>query len=524
MNYYELIYLKNVLKHNLIGAQIVLSTTRFKNLIEFHVESERERVKLVFSTAPGNIALFLDVYSQPKQKNRLTFFEEIDGLNIYDVSIAETDRILTIVIENDYELVFKLFSNQANVFLTKKDVFVEAFKGNSNDLPSSKQITLYKEPSSDLSIKEKTTFINPLLPRAHLAELIAEHKLSELSNTVLIQKIEVLTNSILEEPSFRLLENGNTTLFKQSILPISTERNFNSVNDLIAFRFKTYSHTQRLRQKKGELLKSLKRQIKRTASGLKNLSLADKGLTRSEDYEKFAHLLMANAHIRKNVGNKIVVEDLFDAGNKIEIRLDSKLSIVENAERYYEKSRNSATSYKEALKRIPLLEGRKKTLEMLIAEFQEIRKLYELQDWEKVHREQLHELGVGIKESNAASGHPFHVFEVQGFTVWIGKNARNNDILVQMAHKEDIWLHARGVSGSHVIIRMGNNKKLPPKTVIQEAAAYAAYNSKARGAELVPVIVTKKKYVRKVKKALPGAVIVEREEVEFVAPKNPNNE
>ncbi len=524
MNYYELIYLKNVLKHNLIGAQIVLSTTRFKNLIEFHVESERERMKLVFSTAPGNIALFLDTYSQPKQKNRLAFFEELDGLKISDIYIAETDRILTIVIENDYELVFKLFSNQANVFLTKKGVFVEAFKGSSNDIPSSKEITLYKEPSSDLSIKEKITTINPLLPRTHLSELIEEHKLSELNSINLIQKIELFTKSILEEPVFRLLENGNTTLFRPSILAIPTDRIFNSVNDLIAYRFKTYSHTQRLRQKKGELLKSLKRQIKRTASGLKNLSLADKGLSRSEEYEKFAHLLMANAHLGKNVGNNIIVEDLYDAGKNIEIRLDSKLNIAENAERYYEKARNSAISYKEALKRIPLLEGRKETLELLIAEFQEIRKLYELQEWEKTHREQLLELGVGTKESNADSRHPFHLFEVQGFTVWIGKNARNNDILVQMAHKEDIWLHARGVSGSHVIIRMGNNKKLPPKTVIQEAAAYAAYNSKARGAELVPVIVTKKKYVRKVKKAAPGAVIVDREEVEYVAPKNPSNE
>ncbi len=524
MNYYELIYLKNILKHNLIGAQIVLSTTRFKNLIEFHVELERKRMKLVFSTSPGNIALFLDTYAPPKQKNRLTFFEELEDLKVLDISIAETDRILTIVLENGYELVFKLFSNQANVFLIKEGVFVEAFKGSSSDLPSSKEIILFKEPSSELSIKDKITTINPLLPRTHLTELIKEHKLTEMDNSSLTQNIELFSKSILEEPEFRLLDNGNTTLFKQSILPIKTERNFNSVNDLIAYRFKTYSHTQRLRQKKGELLKSLKRQVKRTASGLKNLSLADKGLSRSEEYEKFAHLLMANAHLGKIDGDKIAVEDLYDAGKKIEIRLDPKLSIVENAERYYEKARNSAISYKEALKRIPLLEGRKKTLEFLIAEFQEIRKLYELQEWEKKHKEQLLELGVGTKESTVDSGHPFHVFEVQGFTVWIGKNARNNDILVQMAHKEDIWLHARGVSGSHVIIRMGNNKKFPPKTVVQEAAAYAAYNSKARGAELVPVIVTKKKFVRKVKKAAPGAVIVEREEVEFVAPKNPSNE
>ncbi len=524
MNYYELIYLKDFLKHKLIDAQIVLSTTRFKNLIEFYVESEQERWKLVFSTAPGNIALFLDAHSEPKQKNRLTFFEDIYEHKVLDIVVAETDRILKIVIENDYELVFKLFSNQANVFLVKQGSIVEAFKGNVTELPVSKSITLFNEPSADLSTKEKITSINPLLPRTHLTEITKEHQLDTMSNSRLTQQIEIITKSVQEEPEFRLLENGNTTLFNPSILSISTARNFESVNDLIAYRFKTYSHTQRLRQKKGDLLKQLKRQIKRTASGLKNLSLADKGISRSEEYEKCAHLLMANAHLGKPEGNKIVVDDLYDAGNKIEIRLDANLNIAENAQRYYDKARNSAISYEEAIKRVPILEARKEKLETFVAELQEIQKYYKLQEWEKVHKEQLIELGVGTKEGNTESGHPFHVFEVQGFIVWIGKNARNNDILVQMAHKEDIWLHARGVSGSHVIIRMGNNKKFPPKAVIQEAASYAAFNSKARGAELVPVIFTKKKYVRKVKKAAPGAVIVEREEVEFVVPKSPSNE
>ena len=82
-------------------------------------------------------------------------------------------------------------------------------------------------------------------------------------------------------------------------------------------------------------------------------------------------------------------------------------------------------------------------------------------------------------------------------------------------------MHARGVPGSHVLIRMNNNKGMPDKELVKKVASYAAYNSKARGAGLVPVIVTKLKYVRKPKGAAAGAVIVQKEEVELVIPEKP---
>ena len=102
--------------------------------------------------------------------------------------------------------------------------------------------------------------------------------------------------------------------------------------------------------------------------------------------------------------------------------------------------------------------------------------------------------------------------------IWIGKNAKSNDEVTTRAHKEDVWLHARGVGGSHVVIRMENNKNLPPKNIIKKAAAVAAWNSKARGSSLAPVIYTKRKYVSKPKGAPAGTVRVQREEVEMVEP------
>ena len=100
----------------------------------------------------------------------------------------------------------------------------------------------------------------------------------------------------------------------------------------------------------------------------------------------------------------------------------------------------------------------------------------------------------------------------------MGKNAQANDTLTQkFGYKEDLWLHAKDVSGSHVLIKHQAGKNFP-RDVIEFAASLAAYNSKRRNESLCPVIVTPKKYVRKRKGDPAGAVVVEREKVMMVVP------
>jgi predicted ribosome quality control (RQC) complex YloA/Tae2 family protein len=104
--------------------------------------------------------------------------------------------------------------------------------------------------------------------------------------------------------------------------------------------------------------------------------------------------------------------------------------------------------------------------------------------------------------------------------LYVGKNAKNNDELtMKFAKPNDIWLHARGVGGSHCVIRVDGSE--PSKSIIKEAAAIAAFYSKAKTSNLAPVAYTYKKYVTKPKGANPGAVVVRREEVVLVEPYKP---
>jgi predicted ribosome quality control (RQC) complex YloA/Tae2 family protein len=114
--------------------------------------------------------------------------------------------------------------------------------------------------------------------------------------------------------------------------------------------------------------------------------------------------------------------------------------------------------------------------------------------------------------------HLFKKFVHENFEIWIGKNAQNNDLLTQRhSYKEDLWLHARDVTGSHVLIKYQAGKKFP-MSVIERAAQLAAYFSKRKNDTLCPVIYTPKKYVRKPKGAAAGSVKIEREEVIMVCP------
>ncbi len=103
--------------------------------------------------------------------------------------------------------------------------------------------------------------------------------------------------------------------------------------------------------------------------------------------------------------------------------------------------------------------------------------------------------------------------------VWVGRSREENDELTHRAsHPQDIWLHAQGVTGSHVVLRTGGRPDLVPRGVLEKAAALAALHSKARHSSYVPVIWTERRYVRRPRKAPPGTAVCLRDENFFVEP------
>ncbi len=106
--------------------------------------------------------------------------------------------------------------------------------------------------------------------------------------------------------------------------------------------------------------------------------------------------------------------------------------------------------------------------------------------------------------------------------VLVGRSDQENDeITFRLSSPDDVWMHAQQVPGSHIVLRSSGATGNPPATVLEAAAAIAAFYSKARHSNLVPVIYTHRKYVRKFRGAKPGQVTCEREKTIFVEPKLP---
>jgi predicted ribosome quality control (RQC) complex YloA/Tae2 family protein len=122
------------------------------------------------------------------------------------------------------------------------------------------------------------------------------------------------------------------------------------------------------------------------------------------------------------------------------------------------------------------------------------------------------------KPTPPGGGVPLHVQSRDGFTLLIGKNSRQNEeVTFHQASANDLWLHARGVPGAHVIVKAAGREI--PRSTIEQAASLAAYYSQARGSTSVPVDYTLQRHIRHMKGGGPGMVIYERERTIYVEPK-----
>jgi predicted ribosome quality control (RQC) complex YloA/Tae2 family protein len=203
-------------------------------------------------------------------------------------------------------------------------------------------------------------------------------------------------------------------------------------------------------------------------------------------------------------------------GNPRTIALDPKLTPVENAQAYFRRYRKATRAAEEvenhlAEVRPDLIYVEQLSADLALAEsrpeIEEVRRALAVAGWTPGTRKG----GGGSKQIGG-----FRRFEVHGFTILAGRNARQNEELTfQLAGRDDLWLHVRGQPGAHVIIKSSGQPV--PDEVVLRAAELAAHYSPARGESGVDVDVAERRFVRRVRGGHPGMVTYRNERTVRVA-------
>ncbi|MBX2984876.1 MAG: DUF814 domain-containing protein [Bacteroidia bacterium] len=451
-------------------------------------------IQSIFCEGNCLYALFEDVHSNVK--NAKPRFRTLWGKKVTAIKTMQYERIFYFEFEDNSKLVFMLYGRHSNILYF--DIIPE----------QPKEIFKFSIVSD-----MKRAFPNIVGPTR-----IDIQQNTYLSSFRFIPKeiADLYPNSQFNKPEefYEFLNNMhlNWQLINNQIMP-TTQKLHNNVFDVLRQYYIAYLSENRNIELKTNLIRiresDLKRKTKALAAAQKHLQ----HLKNARSLKEIADLIMANLHVFEQ-GKKLAEVDDFYLGGRTLISIpDNHSDPVKYAEKLYKKSRGIQQEIEIALNKI-------QSLKLLTSQLQSELQVIQVATSFK----ELKKYSTNIKKEQQAEQMPYHEYCLGKYIIRIGKNAKSNDeILTHYSGKNDLWLHAKDYSGSHVFIKRNNKKENIPEDVIQKAASWAAWFSKGKTQTLLPVIVTERKYVRKGKHLKPGQVIVEKERTVIVKPIKPDS-
>ncbi len=270
-----------------------------------------------------------------------------------------------------------------------------------------------------------------------------------------------------------------------------------------------------LRDRK-DAMRQKSQSVRKTVSNLcqrltRKLAIQEKELAATYDRERLRQLgdiVTANIHKITKGQTVLAAEDFYDEDMRtIEIPLSPILSPQQNAAKFYKDYTRMKNAEKELTRQMEIARDE---LDYLRSVLDELNRAFTEQELEEI-RQELQSGGylkadTGKRRVKQGKLPPMRFESTDGYPIYVGRNNRQNDELTfKLARKDDIWLHASKVHGSHVIISCGGTT--PPDDTVTQAAQLAAYYSETTAGQNIPVDVTPVKQVKKVPSAKPGMVI-----------------
>ena len=419
-----------------------------------------------------------------------------------------------------YTLIIEIMGKASNIFLTSKDKILSALYFTSIDVGNRVIMTgaRYTLPFEEKKISplylenenfpfETETFMEKIegVGRAFALECSQDyHTFKKYLSSYKPVMYEIINHEKIQKV---LTYNEFSEFNQKENVTLENERKyFETLNKGLNAYFKTTITSNVISEKKKNLLKYVDSQIKKFKKIEKNIKVDLKKNENFEKYKNIGDILAANMHQIKYGMKKITVFDFYN-NEEVTINLDPLLSPNDNLNFYYNK-------YNKGKRTISALDSRFLDIQNEIRYFEEIKMFIEKENdfigIEEIENElNLSNSGNKIKNKiklNKSKKRELLSFDYKGFQIFVGRNNKENEeISFSKGQPNDIWMHAKDIPGSHVLI-LRNNQKVPDD-VLLHAATLACDYSKAKKGDKVTVDYCERKFVKKIKNSKPGNVI-----------------
>ncbi|TAE60525.1 MAG: DUF814 domain-containing protein [Bacteroidetes bacterium] len=522
-HYFALRRLASYLSDELQGEVVVSCFSQNKN--ELILETSALTLRIGCATPHTYVVPVAD-FSKAR-RNVADLFPEILGLHITGAYSIDWERVMVLNLENGYDLILKMHGIRANVLLRKDEEVVALFTQKvEEDLSYVLKPGLY-EPHllpETCSANEQEVLKALRQVSAVYEKNIARRVCTRMQEGLSLRAAFDEVNAACDSGEYYLVKEP--TQMRMLLFPPPADLPSVQVSGiapalllLIRTLYPFDSYRRMYKSCEDEVKKPLDKLRKLVDSQLHSILHIEE----ERSPEEIGHLLMAQLHLIENEARTIDLEDYY-IGGTLTVKLDPRLSPQQNATRYYEKHKDRKLRLQYLQEQLADTEQKLQEAQVLADAFAEVPTPESLvhgpQGFAQASLTPLRDFAKSLSKASAESDkeRPYRLYFLDGFEIMVGRNARSNDELsFHVAAKNDLWLHAKDVTGSHVVIRSKGGQGVPDH-VLEYAAGLAAYFSKRRSEAYVPVSYTSRKYIRKRKGDPPGMVVVDREEVILVAP------
>ncbi|KLO20925.1 Rqc2 family fibronectin-binding protein [Marinitoga sp. 1155] len=457
---------------------------------------------------PQNFSMFL----RKKIKNaKIIKIEQLGLDRIGYIELSVIDETFEL---RNYKLYFELMGRNSNILLIDEenkimDALKKGVSPKRSIMPGAKYIPFYKREYINILENENLYDLNQ--------PFMGFSKISKNLFYEYIEKYDYISfvSEFLDNLNVYTFEyNGKKEILAFKPVNFKYDEFQNPSEGLLNF-FELQSMNSRFLELKKRLEKTVIKEIEKYERLYKKLKNEEKEIREIPDLEKKGRLLQAYLYQFKEKTDFVVVED-WETGEKIKINLNPLKTPNENLQVIFKKVHKLKSKEIHLKERIKIT---KKMIDYLYQLWQSIDFVEDIETLMEIKEEMIQEKILQDKTKNKrrkrSNSKPYE-FEFNGFKIFVGKNNIQNDKITREADREDIWMHAQGIPGAHVIIK--TNKKEVPMEVLLFGAKLAAKYSKGRYSSKVSIDYTMKKYVWKPKGSKPGMVLYNNFKTLYVEP------